>query len=852
MATSAMTYSLKGRLTLSRTGWVLLEVPNSIGNGLFQALTEHGIEQPVSQTHGRYNAHVSVIRPEEVEAAGGSSVIKARGQTFGFNLGAVREINAPAGWDEVSKCWVVEVRSPELMTLRRSLGLGEPKYPFHITFAIRKKNALKAASLIHFQKLAAVSTEIKDSSIDGRGLFATRSFKIGDVISDRYMTRSVGDDGRTKFDQSEQCRFTNHSSTANCVIESDGDYIKLVADRDIVKGEELTGDYAECGNVLGPDFDFTYQGKPYDGSSSARPTQRDIHHHPVSDKILDALRCVDSDDVVHGRTAGDRDSTTGADTGDDPRDQHPEASAGDRARATSPETSDNGDARPHHPATSAFSKSGAVRGPEPIIRLADVLPADWATFQHPVRPASLTAVLAGAAHTLDKSAASSDSSIGQDSGNHDEHASRVFQRKSGSAVRDPGEGDGWFLSWARGVLRGEHSTASGVLGAGSCHPGLKLRSAGFAAVDGSLGRQYPGGDAERIRSGVVNDRGVIHGDGQKQSAASGVLSDGSLYRGPELGSEGGLPVNTNRAEKLRTLRTRRGECPGCGATFKEDEPYPDVKMCEVCERFGKPKLIKEGMAIAAQIVQARKDTAEPASEAQAAAGNYAKGKFRMHGLSFAIETPKGGVRSGKDKDGKSWSNTMTADYGYILGTVGSDGDHVDVFIGPDPEAEMVFVVDQIDPTTGKFDEIKVMFGYKTEEAAREGYLSNYSTGWQGLKEITPLTMRQFKWWLQNGDTLKAVAGATIKTAVDSIYGKALVQTPVNYNPQAGILGNVTNHLAAVKARGDRTISEAGAQDRLANAMDPNRASQQLLSLIQGKRQPMVQHPVDRILAGVRA
>lgn len=41
--------------------------------------------------------------------------------------------------------------------------------------------------------------------------------------------------------------------------------------------------------------------------------------------------------------------------------------------------------------------------------------------------------------------------------------------------------------------------------------------------------------------------------------------------------------------KLKNLRKRRGECPGCGKQFKVDEPYPDVENCEVCERYGSPK-----------------------------------------------------------------------------------------------------------------------------------------------------------------------------------------------------------------------------------------------------------------------
>lgn len=187
-------------------------------------------------------------------------------------------------------------------------------------------------------------------------------------------------------------------------------------------------------------------------------------------------------------------------------------------------------------------------------------------------------------------------------------------------------------------------------------------------------------------------------------------------------------------------------------------------MCEVCERYGAPKLIKEGTELAVQLAAARKATAEPKSEAHAAAGNYAKGKVKMHGMTITLENPQGSTRSGVDPDGKAWTTKMVHDYGYINCTVDNDDDHVDVFIGPDPHAELVFVVDQVDPKTGEFDEHKCMFGFLTADDAREGYLKHYEDGWQGLGNLTPLTMQQFRWWLDEGDQTKPVDGVQVKTA----------------------------------------------------------------------------------------
>ena len=48
----------------------------------------------------------------------------------------------------------------------------------------------------------------------------------------------------------------------------------------------------------------------------------------------------------------------------------------------------------------------------------------------------------------------------------------------------------------------------------------------------------------------------------------------------------------------------------------------------------------------------------------------------------------------------------------LLGTLANDGDHVDVFIGPKPEAGMFWVINQNKGRFVKYDEPKVMLGYE--------------------------------------------------------------------------------------------------------------------------------------------
>lgn len=153
----------------------------------------------------------------------------------------------------------------------------------------------------------------------------------------------------------------------------------------------------------------------------------------------------------------------------------------------------------------------------------------------------------------------------------------------------------------------------------------------------------------------------------------------------------------------------------------------------------------------------KNDLPEP-TPAQQAAGNYAKGSIYLYGLDIAIENPEGSTRKGVSPDGKAWESRMYHHYGYIRKTEGADGDHVDVFVGSQPNSDKVFVIDQVNPD-GKFDEHKVMLAFRTLADARKAYLKNYEEGWQGLGAITEMSVDEFKEWLKDGDTLKPVDGA---------------------------------------------------------------------------------------------
>ncbi len=175
------------------------------------------------------------------------------------------------------------------------------------------------------------------------------------------------------------------------------------------------------------------------------------------------------------------------------------------------------------------------------------------------------------------------------------------------------------------------------------------------------------------------------------------------------------------------------------------------------------------------------ETETEPTEAQKKAGNYKKGHLSFGGYDYTVETPKGVTRSGKDEQGKPWSVTMHDTYGYILGKIGVDGDHIDMFINDAADLDTfdgnVYVVDQVNPETGEFDEHKVMYGYPSEEAATEAYLANYSKGWKGLGKVTSVPKTTFDRWLESsGHKTKPFAEyAMVQKEQRAAYEKEMMQ-----------------------------------------------------------------------------
>ena len=128
------------------------------------------------------------------------------------------------------------------------------------------------------------------------------------------------------------------------------------------------------------------------------------------------------------------------------------------------------------------------------------------------------------------------------------------------------------------------------------------------------------------------------------------------------------------------------------------------------------------------------------TEAQKKAGNYKKHKIIFKNRLITIENITGSIRSNIDSDGKRWTTKMIDHYGYFNGTLGADGDHIDVFINSEAnnseiENSKAYAVIQNDIVTGKFDEHKLVLGAISKAHAKAIYLRNYSKDFKGFGSV---------------------------------------------------------------------------------------------------------------------
>ncbi len=121
------------------------------------------------------------------------------------------------------------------------------------------------------------------------------------------------------------------------------------------------------------------------------------------------------------------------------------------------------------------------------------------------------------------------------------------------------------------------------------------------------------------------------------------------------------------------------------------------------------------------------------------------GRMDFNGLHISIENRRGSIRQWHNPhDGSEGMTRMEIPYGYIRMTEGTDGDHVDCFIGPHRDAPNVYVVHTMKaPDFKVYDEDKSMLGFLSESEAEQAYLAHYNDP-RFLGSITTMPFETFK------------------------------------------------------------------------------------------------------------
>lgn len=246
-----------------------------------------------------------------------------------------------------------------------------------------------------------------------------------------------------------------------------------------------------------------------------------------------------------------------------------------------------------------------------------------------------------------------------------------------------------------------------------------------------------------------------------------------------------------------------------------------------------------------QIEAASAEVNTEPTEAQKEAGNYKKGHVQVGTFDITIEQPQGSVRKGTDADGKQWENKMNNTYGYIRGTVGVDGDHIDVFLSNDIDGwdgRKVFVVDQYNPD-GSFDEHKVMLGFNDTDEAKGDYLANYEPGWENGRriDVSAVNLEDFEKWIESSKrktkpfseykNVKLEQGGNEKNAKEEIESHLVENDPdfikandhardVEQNWEEKIQDYLFEHYPTQATLSAETTSEKGQKEREAMKADP--------------------------------
>ncbi len=238
-----------------------------------------------------------------------------------------------------------------------------------------------------------------------------------------------------------------------------------------------------------------------------------------------------------------------------------------------------------------------------------------------------------------------------------------------------------------------------------------------------------------------------------------------------------------------------------------------------------------------------------------------KKRIRFRGLDISVENPKGSVRHWYDPFGKeSGSTKILADYGYIRGTKGTDGDHVDVYVGPE-DSDTAFVIDQMKkPDFKTFDEQKVMLGFKDAKSAKALYLKQYDDP-RFFGGMRPMALEEFKAHVLNKENHgEKVADDEVPAPSDRLRagvgaaGLGLAAVPVAEHGLERAVG-AQRFLHGTSTAAGKAILQEGLRPDLGGASHGSSAgigSKKFVETSKGRVHVATHDPLGRMVAGAHA
>lgn len=297
--------------------------------------------------------------------------------------------------------------------------------------------------------------------------------------------------------------------------------------------------------------------------------------------------------------------------------------------------------------------------------------------------------------------------------------------------------------------------------------GKEIRNAGFSTVEEFVSYVAKNYDEDNIRVGKQRDNGsttylIQVTDSHDNTLFIELSRDGSYWNV----NSGGV-FRKGYSNKKETVAKTEPQQPNnavssdsslstdeqSGTSSIEPNGEPTVSDRKVNDSASEKQGVAAESSLNARVKAAEAEVNTAPTPGQKEAGNYKKGHVQIGTFDVTIEQPVGSVRRGIDANGKEWATTMQNTYGYIRGTEGVDGDHIDVFLSTDIDAwngRRVVIVDQYNPD-GSFDEHKVMLGFNDKSDAVSAYLANYEKGWEKGRRLVFSTaaLEDFEKWIES-------------------------------------------------------------------------------------------------------